>query len=304
MDRRTFLATTFASTALAQRGAQQPQSAAVPGTAAPAKAKITSSVMLWTLKGTFEQRLETALQSGIQSVELVGEHTKWASADIARVKKLTRSMHLGMDTISSTPNWKQMPISMVDPAQRPNLVQEVALNISFAQRLEVPMLLLMSGDAIAGRTHEEQYKSMVEGARRCGDLAEKAGVTLIIEPLNTKVDHKGYWLSNCVEGLKIVKEVDNPHVRLLFDIYHEQVEMGEVLTTIKEAANYVKVFHVADNPGRHDPGTGTMKYDEIYKTIAKTGYAGHLTMEYVPVVEPVASLQKAVTSMRAALNVT
>jgi hydroxypyruvate isomerase len=290
MERRAFLQ---AGTAVALPG--------VTGLAQTKKAKITSSVMLWTLKGTFEEKLEIAAKAGLQSVELVGEHTGWSDADIERVKKRARSLRLGMDTISSTPDWKRMPISMVDPAQRENLLKEVSKSITFAKKLEIPMLLLMSGDAIPGRTHEEQCASLLEGCKRCGDLAVKAGVTLIVEPLNTKVNHKGFFLTTCVEGLKLIKEVDNPRVKLLFDIYHEQVQTGNVIRTIREAEPYTSVFHIADNPGRNDPGTGEMNYSNIYKAIRDTGYGGYITMEYLPLGDPVKSLTKAVDDMRAAV---
>lgn len=271
--------------------------------AAPAQTAVQpkSSVMLWTLKGTLEEKLEIAARAGLQSVELVGEFRGWSDADLSRVKKLARSLRMGMDTISSTPNWKREPISMVDPAQRANLLKEVEKNLAVAQKLEVPMALLMSGDAIEGKGYAEQWSSLVEGSKRCGDLAAKAGVTLIVEPLNTKVNHKGYFLDSCVAGLKLMKEVDHPHVRLLFDIYHEQVQLGDVIRTIEAAAPYVKVFHIADNPGRNDPGTGEMNYDNIYKAIRKLKYTGYLTMEYLPLGDPVASLKKAVDSMRASL---
>jgi hydroxypyruvate isomerase len=246
--------------------------------------------------------VEIAGRSGLQSVELVGEHLNWTDSDIERVKKHVRSFRLGIDTISSTPNWGREPISMVDPAQRENLLKEVQRNITFAQKLEIPMLLLMSGNEIPGRTHQEQWASLVEGAKRCGDLAAKANVTLIIEPLNTKVNHKAYFLPTCVEGLKLIKEVDHPNVRLLFDIYHEQVQIGNVIRTLTEAAPYTRVFHIADNPGRNDPGTGEMNYANIYKAVQKTGYAGYVTMEYLPLGDAVASLTKAVNEMRAALG--
>jgi hydroxypyruvate isomerase len=269
-----------------------------PLVAPPKKAKITSSVMLWCLKGTPEERLEIAARAGIQSVELVGEHL---TMDVEAFQKRARSLRLGIDTISSTPNWGKQKLNMVDPALRPALLQEVESNLKIAQRMEVPLALLMSGNAIPGKSFEEQFASLVEGAKRCGDLAAKYGVTLIVEPLNTKVNHAGYFLSNCVDGLRLMKEVDHDHVRLLFDLYHEQVERGNVIRTALAAMPYVKVFHVADNPGRNEPGTGEMAYANIYKAISKAGYEGYMTMEYLPTKEPVASLQQAVTEMRAAL---
>jgi hydroxypyruvate isomerase len=100
-----------------------------------------------------------------------------------------------------------------------------------------------------------------------------------------------------------MKDVDNPHVKLLFDIYHEQVQIGNVIQTLTQAAPHVAVFHIADNPGRNDPGTGEMNYTNIYKAIQKTGYGGYICMEYLPVAEPVASLKKAVDHMRSSIAV-
>jgi len=270
-------------------------------TGAPKKAKITSSVMLWTLKGTFEEKMEAAAKAGLQSVEFVGEHYEWSDADIDRVKKLARSLKLGIDTLSSVPRWGQQKINMVEPAGREAFLAEVRKNLVFAQKLEIPMALLMSGNAVAGLTFEQQFSALVDCAKRSAELAEKAGITLIFEPLNTKVNHKGYFLSNCVDGLRLMKEVNHPNLRLLFDLYHEQVERGDVIRTALAAMPYVRVFHVADNPGRNEPGTGEMNYANIYKAIAKAGYEHYITMEYLPLQEQVKSLAKAVTEMRAGL---
>jgi hydroxypyruvate isomerase len=296
MNRRLFIQAGLASTALAQVPAPTP----VPP---PKKAKNTSSVMLWTLKGAFEEKLQIAARAGIQSVELVDEHVQWSDEQIRAMKRLVGSFGLSMDTIIATPSWKSRPVSMVDPAQRGNFLKDVQQAIVFAKKLEIPQIILMSGDEIPGKTHEEQYASLLEGTKRAGDLAAKADLTLIVEPLNSKVNHKGFFLTTCVEGLKLVKEAANPHVKLLFDIYHEQVQLGNVISTLTEAAPHVAVFHIADAPGRHDPGTGEMDYTTIYKAIQKTGYGGYICMEYLPVAEPVASLTKAVDHMRASIAV-
>jgi hydroxypyruvate isomerase len=273
--------------------------APVPAPPPPPKAKISSSVMLWTLKGSFEEKVECAARAGLQSVELVSECAGWTDAQAARALKLCRSFKMGMDTLIATPDWSKRPVSMVDPAQRDNFLADVRNSITYAKKLEIPQIILMSGNAIVGRSHEEQYASLLESAKRAGDLAAQANVTMIVEPLNSLVDHKGFFLTTCTEGLKLVREVDNPHVRLLFDIYHEQVQQGNVIPTLNEAAPYVAVFHVADSPGRHDPGTGKMDYAGVYKAIQKTGFAGFVTMEYLPVGEQTSSLIKALDGFRA-----
>jgi hydroxypyruvate isomerase len=298
MHRREFLTI---GAGLASSAASRGATAQTTSTPLPPKAKITSSVMLWTLKGLFEEKLETAARAGLQSVELVGEYAGWPDTEIARVKKLLRSFVLGADTLIATPDWNKRPVSMVDPAQRENFLNDVRNAIVYAQKLEISQIILMSGNAIPGRTHEEQYASLLEGVKRAGDLAAKANVTMIVEPLNSLVNHKGFFLTTCVEGIKLVRQADNPNVKLLFDIYHEQVQAGNIIHTLTEAADRVAVFHVADNPGRHDPGTGEIDYTNVYKAIQKTGYSGYVTMEYLPLGDPVASLIKAVNGFRSSL---
>jgi hydroxypyruvate isomerase len=288
MDRRDFL-TSAGAMMLAQAVEAQP---------APA---ITSSVMLWTLKGSFQQKLEVAAQSGVESVELVSEHVNWTDAQIRDMKKLAASLRLKMDTILAQNDWGRRPVSMVKPEDRDAFLADVRQAVTMAQKLEIPQIILMSGNSVAGRTHEEQYASLLESTKRAGDLAAAANLDLIIEPLNNKVDHKGFFLSTCVEGLKLVKEADNPRVKLLFDIYHEQVQIGNVIRTMKEAAPHVAVFHIADNPGRNDPGTGEMNYDNIYKAIAAMNFKGYVTMEYLPLADQTASLTRAVRGMRTIL---
>ncbi|PYT27041.1 MAG: hypothetical protein DMG58_21285 [Acidobacteria bacterium] len=275
--------------------------ASTPQQPPPPPAKITTSVMLWTLKGSFEEKLETAARSGVQSVEMVAEYANWTDADIARIKKLARSFRLGMDALIATPDWNKRPVSMVDPAQRGNFLADVRNAITYAQKLEVSQILLMSGNAMAGRTHDEQYASLLEGSKRAGDLVAAANLTAIVEPLNSLVNHRGFFLTTCVEGAKLIRQVDNPQVRLLFDIYHEQVQEGNVIRTLMEAADIVSVFHVADNPGRNDPGTGEINYRNVYKAIQKTGYSRYLAMEYLPLGDQVESLTKALNEFRTAI---
>jgi hydroxypyruvate isomerase len=273
--------------------------AAAPKVPAPKKARITSSVMLWTLKGAFEERVLAAARAGIQSVELVTEWIQWTGPQLLEKKRFVRSFGLGIDTILAQHDWTKRPVTMVDPAHREGFLEDVRNAITVSQKLEVPYIILMSGNAIAGRTYDEQFASIVEGGKRAAELASKAGVTLVFEPLNAKVDHKGYFLTSCGEGLKLVREIASPHFKLLFDLYHEQVQTGSVLPLAVDAVPHVAIYHVADAPGRNDPGTGVMKYPEIYKAISKASYSGYICMEYLPKGDAVESLKKSVDEMRA-----
>jgi hydroxypyruvate isomerase len=259
------------------------------------------SVMLWTLKGSFDRRLEAAAQAGLPSVQLVAEYVDWDDAEYRRVRQLGRSLKVGVDALVAQPDWRKRPVTLVDPAHRDGFLADVRRALGAARKLDCPRLILMSGDERPGVPRPLQYSSLIEGLKRGGELAAKENVTLILEPLNSLVNHPGYFLSSGVEGLEAIKQVDNPHVKLLFDIYHQQVQEGNIIDTFTRNIQHIAVFHVADCPGRHDPGTGELQYANIYRAIAKAGFQGHVAMEYLPLGEQVASLTQAVADLRKAV---
>jgi len=269
--------------------------------AAPARTGIKTTLMLEMLKGSIDEEFELAAHAGFQSVESLTQYAAWSDADVARVRSLCRSLHLGVDTVLAQQDWKKRPVSIVEPAHRDTFLGDIRNAIVYAKKLDIPNVSVTSGLSAAGKTYEQQWASLTEGVKRAADLVAEAKLTLLVEALNSLVDHPGCFLTSCVEGLKLIKEINLPHVRLLFDLYHEQIMRGNLIRTLTEAAPYVAVFHVADNPGRNDPGTGEMNYSNIYKAIRKTGFEGYLTMEYLPLGDQVASLTKAVDGFRTAL---
>lgn len=267
----------------------------------PARSKITSSVLLWTLPGdTFEHKVEIAAKAGMQSIGLVDEHEGWSDAQLAAKKKFVRSFDLQIDTLSATST--KSPVSMVDSGVRDRFLARVQTAIRAAQKLETTHIAVISGNVVPGRSNAEQYASLVESAKRAAELAAKADITLIVEPLNAKVDHKSCFLTTCAEALRLIKDVDHPRCKLLFDMYHEQVQSGDISRTLAAAAPYTAVFHIADNPGRRDPGTGEINFPHVYKAIQQTGFAGNIAMEYLPTGDAVSSLKKSVDEMRANLS--
>ncbi len=305
--RRTFLHTLTGagggcSLALAARKGRQTTTPGAPGTPPPKGARVTSSLMLWTIKGSFEHQVAVAAEAGVQSLELVTEHLGWSEAEAKRYRTLAQSYGLGFDALLASKDWTRRPVSMVNPAHREGFLADVRSSIDWAHRLGCPQIILMSGNEQPGMTHQAQYASMLESAKLAADLADKGDVTMILENLNSKVNHKGYFLTSARESLQCVKSVDSPNLRMLFDIYHEAVQHGDPIPAVMEAEPYVAVFHVADQPGRHDPGTGDMKWDDIYKAIGKTNYAGYIALEFLPQGNEVDALKAALTQMRRDLN--
>ncbi len=258
--------------------------------------------MLWTLTGTFEERVKTAALAGMQTVELTDEYTDWDDAALRKAKRYIESFGMTTEAVATRLSGNR-PLagrmgSMADSSSEPAFLAELKIAIGAAQTLEAPYVIVMSGTGVAGRSREDQYASLLDASKRAADLAAAANLTLVIEP----VSDRGFYLTTCTEGLKLVKEVDNPHLRLLFNAYHEQVQQGNVAAALRDALEYTAVVHLADAPGRHDPGTGSMDFREIYRVLSKGGYSHTVGMEYLPKGELVASLRTAVDSFRAGVN--
>src|ERR1017187_5593210 len=194
-----------------------------------------------------DEEFELAAKAGFQSVESLTQYAAWSDADIERVRSLCRAHGMTVDTVLAQQDWKKRPVSIVDPAHRETFLGDIKNAIVYAKKLDIQNVSVTSGLSAKGMSYEQQWASLTEGVKRAADLIAEAKLTLLVEPLNSLVDHAGCYLTSNAEGLKLIKELNLPHVRLLFDIYHEQISRGNIIRTITEAAPYVKVFHVADN---------------------------------------------------------
>ena len=120
---------------------------------------------------------------------------------------------------------------------------------------------------------------------RIAELAEKHNVIFNLEPLNTKTDHPGYMLSRIGDAVRLIEQVGSPRVKILFDIYHQQVEEGNTIQLIRDYHPYVGYIHVADVPGRHEPGTGEINYPKVAEALREVGYRGTVGLEAIPLAD-------------------
>jgi len=177
---------------------------------------------------------------------------------------------------------------------------EILTNLELAQRWEIPLLICFSGNR-DGLSIEAGIENTALGLSRVARAAEEAGVTLALELLNSKVDHPDYQCDRTVWGLEVIERVASPRVRLLYDVYHMQVMEGDLIRTIQTHHDAFAHYHVAGNPGRHEPDRSQeIFYPQIYAAIAATGFDGYVGMEYIPRRGPVASLQAVLDDFRAA----
>lgn len=149
--------------------------------------------------------------------------------------------------------------------------------------------ICMSGD-VMNRT-DSQKMMITENCKRMAEICEKKDVTLLLEPLNSLYDHKGYYLDNAYDGFEIVKTVDSPKVRLLFDCYHMQVMQGNLVNCIRDNIDYIGHVHSAGVPGRKELHLGETNYPFIIHTLEKMGYTGYFGLEYFPSYDSAQSLK-------------
>ncbi|HTK06576.1 MAG TPA: TIM barrel protein [Ktedonobacteraceae bacterium] len=169
--------------------------------------------------------------------------------------------------------------------------QEILKNIELAVKWEIPYLICFSGSR-AGLADSVGAAQTAEGLQRVARAAEEAGVTLVLELLNSKVDHPDYQCDKTPWGVEVCQMVNSPAVRLLYDAYHMQIMEGDLIRTIRENHQWFGHYHIAGNPGRHEPDeTQEIYHPAIFQAIAATGFTGYVGHEYVPVHDPVESLK-------------
>ena len=181
-----------------------------------------------------------------------------------------------------------------NPANHDFLVGELERALPLAAQHGVPNLIAMFGNR-QGRTDAQAIDACVTGLRRIAPTAERHGVTICVELLNSKVDHKDYQGDRTAFGANIIEAVGSPRVKLLYDIYHMQIMEGDVIRTIRQHASHIGHFHTGGVPGRHElDDTQELNYHAIAGAIADAGFTGFVAHEFVPTRDPLGSLKQAV----------
>jgi hydroxypyruvate isomerase len=189
--------------------------------------------------------------------------------------------------------------SLVDPAQHEEFMAAVKDSLVAAKRVGVPALVIASGFTRPDVSRQEQHDAAVSALSQAAKLAEEAGILLLLEPLNTRVEHPGMYLESTSEGLDIVQEVDSPNLKLLYDKYHSAVMDETTEEVLKDRFHLVGHVQIADMPGRHEPGSGTIDWSDFMATMKRLGYTGPIGLEY----KPSGPTPETLTRMHAALGV-
>jgi hydroxypyruvate isomerase len=169
--------------------------------------------------------------------------------------------------------------NLVDPAYREKYLNGMVQTIKACQKLGVPSIITQTGNERVGVPRELQRQAMIETLKQCTPLLESAGIVLEVEPLNGLVNHPGHYLQRSDEAVQVIDAVDHPQVKLVFDVYHQQITEGNVIRNATAYVDRIHHYHIADNPGRHQPGTGELNYLSILRAIQGTGFDGFVGLE-------------------------
>jgi hydroxypyruvate isomerase len=251
------------------------------------------SVMLWTVFTDlpFEQRLEKVAEAGYQSVELVGEYQKWTEEDFKRANAKRKELGISFDCTAGLKRGVSVP------KQRQELLEELRQTLPVMERIDCPSMIVLSGNRVSGMPREVQHQCCVDTLKAAAKLVEGKSidgqpVRLLLETIDPE-ENPQYYLAEIVEALQVVQEVDHPRVQLLYDFYHEQITGGNLIAKLEKSISHLGLVHVADVPGRHEPGTGEINYQNIFAKLAELNYTGVVAMEFHPTGDPVTRLRAA-----------
>ena len=227
---------------------------------------------------------------GLRRVKALGfdaaETYNWKGLDFDAVRRTCEET--GVELLSMCTS----EFRMTDPAFRQAWLDGLEESCQAANRMGVKRLITQVGQD-TGAPREQQHAAIVETLNLARPILEKSGVTIMLEPLNTLVNHPGYYLWSAVEGFEIIHEVNHPLVKLVYDIYHQQVMEGNIIPNITKNLDCIAHLHSAGHPGRNELQYGENDYRVIFAAVDKAGYTGACGLEYRPLMDPEESLREA-----------
>jgi hydroxypyruvate isomerase len=176
------------------------------------------------------------------------------------------------------------------PHRQGEFAESVEQALGYAVALDCRRLHCMAGLRPAGASEAELTEAFVANLRFAADRLATVGVTVMIEPINSRVDMPGYWLDDVAKGFRLLEAVDRSNVKLQYDIYHAQIIAGDLARTLEANIDRIGHIQIADNPGRHEPGSGEINYPFLFGLLDRLGYDGWVGCEYKPLMTTEAGL--------------
>ncbi len=228
----------------------------------------------------FYDRFKLIKTAGADAIEFWG----WCGKDIEKLKKYADDAGIKITsfTIDSSDEVlsKALPENIPNSGDKKAFLKALEESIEKAKYFGADTIVVVTGNCIEGKTAEEQIENVKECLEAAEPFLKDNNITLLLEPINTEERPK-YLMPYITDCLKLIKEINSDNIKVLYDIYHQNM-MGDFdLSELIENIEYIGHIHIADVPGRHEPGTGVVDYETILREIAKTGYSGYIGLEYL-----------------------
>ena len=212
----------------------------------------------------------------------------WLGADASELKQINNA---GIQLVSIVMNFAtDAPVAPINPDNKRRFLEKMDAMADSALSAGCHQGIVTAGQSVEGLGYQVQRAALVDSLAAAGEMLAKRGFTICLEPLNTEVDHAGYFLPSPVEGVAIVKEIGMENVKMLYDIYHMTIMTGNQMEFLRHNLPWIGHFHVAGVPGRHEPKNGETNYPFLLDGIDKGGYTGYIGLEYFPLLESRESL--------------
>jgi hydroxypyruvate isomerase len=234
----------------------------------------------------FEERFRLAKGAGFDYIEF----WSWMDKDIPRIKELCHKHALGIASFSG-----DQSLSLIDENQQTDYLRFAEESLEVAGFLGCENLVIHSnglgnrGVVLNSYDHLsrlQKISAIADTLKRLASRAEKARVTLLLEALNTRVDHPGNFLSSTSQAAELVGSVESRWIKILYDVYHMQIMEGNIIDTLRNYIDLIGYIHIADVPGRHEPSTGEINFPNVMTALRELGYDGFVGFELSPLQEP------------------
>lgn len=232
----------------------------------------------------FYDRLSAAKHAGFDYVEIWG----WDDKDIPTLVEKTQQLGLEISCMGG-----DGPYSLCDPGQAEDYLAYFKRSLELARQVNCKLLAIHSNtllpepkqyaaDFYSALSDETKILAMYSTLAKMAPLAEEAGVTLCLEALNVEVDHLGNFLKYTSQSAALIRQLQSPNVKILYDAYHMYLNEGKIFETIKKYQDLIGLIHIADAPGRHEPGTGVINFAKLMQLVKRNGYQGMVAFELYP----------------------
>lgn len=272
LDRRSLLAVAglapFAATAPLRQDARAAKPGRTPHT------RFAVNIEMWFGGLSYPERMRAAAELGFPAVEF----WPWQGKDLEAMDDTRRE--LGLEIAQFT-GWGFSP-ALCDAANHSAFVDEIGKSAEVAVRLGARCMTVLAGNDQPGLSRAQMHDNLIHGLKLAAPVAEAADVVLILEPLNTRVDHAGYCLSSSDDAVRICRSVGSTHVKINWDLYHQQITEGDLCGRLREGFDQVGYVQLADHPGRNEPGTGEIHYNRVLRELHELGYRGLVGLECSP----------------------